>query len=108
MLSNILHQIQMGSLWPTTYTLGDLAKILDESPVESCMALEGTNFLHSTWGWKVRDQIYLCFVNLNTPMRYDMPQYNPLLSHKMAFLPVKHKVLLLHLTKTKVRRCRHS
>jgi hypothetical protein len=73
---------------------GDLAKILDESIVEPYMAQEGTNFLHSTWGWKVRDQIYLRFVNLNTPLRYDMPQYNPLLNHKMAFLPVKHKVLL--------------
>jgi hypothetical protein len=53
---------------------GDLAEILDKSTVEPCMAQEGTDFLHSTWGWKVRDQIYLRLVNLNTRMRYDMPQ----------------------------------
>jgi hypothetical protein len=72
---------------------GDLAEILDESSVEPYMAQEGMDFLHSTWGWKVRDQIYLHLVNLNTPLRYDMPQYNPLLNHKMAFFLVKHKVL---------------
>jgi hypothetical protein len=60
----------------------DLAEILDESPVEPCMAQEGTDFLHSTWGWKVRDQIYLCLVNLNALLRYDMPQYNPCLTIK--------------------------
>jgi hypothetical protein len=52
---------------------GDLAEILDESPVESCMAQKRTNLLHYTWGWKIGNQIHLHFVNLNPPIRNDVP-----------------------------------
>jgi len=73
---------------------GDLAKILDESPIESCMAQKRANLFHCTWGWKVGHQIHLCLVNLYPLMRNNVPKYNPLLHHIMALLPVEHQVLL--------------
>ena len=67
---------------------GDLAEVLYESPVKSYMAQKRMNIFHSTWGWNVCDQIHLRFVNLNPTLRYDVPQYNALLYHEMALLPI--------------------
>jgi hypothetical protein len=69
---------------------GDFAEVLDESPIESCMAQKRANLFHRTWGWKVGYQIHLFLVNLYPPIRNNVPKYNPLLHHKMTLLPVEH------------------
>ena len=72
----------------------NLRKLFNESSVEACMTKELPNCFHICWGRQFGNKFDLCFINFYSPAGNNVPQYDSLVNHKMAFLLVKHQVLL--------------
>ena len=57
------------------------------------MTKELPNCFYICWGRQFGNNVDLGFINFNSPAINNMPQYDSLVYHKMAFLLVKHQVL---------------
>ena len=58
------------------------------------MTKELSNCLYIRWRWQLGNKFNFCLVNFYSPARDNVSQYNSLVDHKMALLPVEHQVLL--------------
>ena len=72
----------------------NLGKVFNEPSVEACMTKELSNCFHICGRLQLGNNVDFGFINFNSSARYYMPQYNSLVYHKMALLPIKHQILL--------------
>ena len=68
--------------------LNGFREILGEMVVETHISKKASQLFDTNGGWQVLYNLYLCFINLNTPMLNHMPQNHTLLYHKMTFFPI--------------------
>ena len=72
----------------------NLREVFDESSVEAGMTQELPNYFYICWRWQLGDEFNFCFVDFYSPTGNNVSQYDSLVNHKMALLPVEHQVLL--------------
>ena len=58
------------------------------------MSKELPHSLHICGRGEFGNELNFFFVNLNSPLGYDMSQHNTLVYHKMALFPVQHQIFL--------------
>ena len=58
------------------------------------MTKELPDCFYICWRWQLGDEFNFCFVDFYSPAGNNVSQYNSLVNHKMALLPVEHQVLL--------------